>query len=112
MKNKMIAIVGHVGLSTTGALLVNKLKDMGDVELITPDEARERGFSINKPAESEPQPCKLSELSFPNTESVYNYRKQPVIPQISSEKEFICKGKHQYRDNGEGIWVCECGKTI
>lgn len=107
-----MAIVGHVGLSTTGALLVNKLKDMGDVELVTPEEARERGFSINKPAESEPQPCKLSELSFPNdTESVYKYEKFPT-PSLYPEKKFICKGKHQYRNNGEGIWVCECGKTI
>lgn len=110
MKNKIMAIVGHVGLGTAAAVLEDKLKD--DVELVTLDEAKERGFSINKPGESKPEPCKLSELSFPNnTESVYKYENFPR-PSLYPEKKFICKGKHQYRDNGKGVWICQCGKTI
>lgn len=27
------------------------------------------------------------------------------------EKEFICKGKHQYREV-KGVWMCQCGQEL
>jgi len=33
------------------------------------------------------------------------------LAEIYEGKKFICKGKHEYRNNG-GKWVCQCGREL
>ena len=39
-----------------------------------------------------------------------------AIPDLYGRKEFICKGKHQYRevkiDDGTKQWICQCERNI
>ena len=46
------------------------------------------------------------------------YNARPPIPDLFEGKQFICKGKHQYREvrEQEGSiikckWICQCGRT-
>ena len=33
------------------------------------------------------------------------------LPFHDYEKKFICKGKHQYREESK-VWICQCGRKI
>lgn len=46
------------------------------------------------------------------TRSMENpYIIKTLIAEYTQEKQFICKGKHQY-ENRNGSWVCQCGRNI
>ena len=34
-----------------------------------------------------------------------------ALPFHDYEKKFICKGKHQYREESK-VWICQCGRKI
>ncbi len=68
---------------------------------------------------------KKEQLPFPKSEPyVLRNPYPPEIKSVYEGKQFVCKGKHQYRlvdtikkDMGEGalateIWKCECGKVL
>ena len=100
MKDR-IGIIGHVdhGFTTSAAMalhLANKVDSALIVETID-EEAKQ--------------------LPFPQSEPfILN---NPYAMQYIGERDFICKGKHQYREvketNGNLIkhsWVCQCGRKL
>ena len=32
--------------------------------------------------------------------------------EIPGERSFVCKGKHEYRQQINGSWQCECGRVL
>lgn len=68
---------------------------------------------------------KKEQLTFPQSEPfILHNPYPPELKSIYEGKQFVCKGKHQYRltdtvkkDMGEGvlvteIWECQCGKVL
>ena len=39
------------------------------------------------------------------------FNARPPIPDLFEGKQFICKGKHQYREYDKQ-WVCQCGRSL
>ena len=48
------------------------------------------------------------QLPFPKSEP-FIIHKHPEL-KAYGEKEFVSKGKHQYKKNINGEWKCQCGK--
>lgn len=48
------------------------------------------------------------QLPFPKSEPLIIQNRYPIETMTG---DFVCKGKHQYRDKN-GIWICQCGRKI
>lgn len=107
MKEKII-VIGSGGLGGTASM--SKMKELGE-ELIVVYNAeqldelmKDKGIDFNKPI---PYVNPYSNLPKINEHGYY-------------EKEFVCKGKHQYREKKvqiqEGLiqsqWICQCGRNM
>ena len=82
-----IALIGHVDHGKT--TLVSAIKDLVDMNLenlIIVDDNEEPDI-------------------------IKNFKYDPM-PMLFSRKQFKCKGKHQYRQSMDGIWICECGRKV
>ena len=62
-----------------------------------------------------PEQAMESSYIQPNESMIYNTH----MPLIYGEKQFICKGKHQYREvktKEDNLtiskWVCQCGRKL
>ena len=93
--------IGIVGIGALGStVMLNKLKEeFKDDEIVivdSPSDLKEKGLEIKEP------------LTLPYTNP---YSKFQELTPYRGEKEFICKGKHQYREVN-GRWICQCGRTI
>ena len=86
-----IAIVGN-GVSKqaiAAALSTN------DFDIVTLNEAQEM----------------LEATSFNPTNEPCILHKLPEIDPYPQQKQFICKGLHQYK-NVNGEWICQCGTKL
>ena len=36
----------------------------------------------------------------------------PQIREVYKTKGFVCKGRHEYRQQADTSWVCQCGKRL
>lgn len=93
MKNKTIGIMGNgfVGKS------IHHLKEREEIFIETKQSSNQLPFP--KPPFGSDEPYVL-ENPYP-----------PVI----EEKQFICKGRHQYHEvitNNKSEWICQCGKKL
>lgn len=97
--------VAIIGAGQTREMIEAAMTKQGikDVLILTPDEYITHQMSL-PPIEIKPAPS-ISQITFGNT------------------KEFVCKGKHQYRqvfeeeqlENGtlrKTSWVCQCGRKL
>jgi hypothetical protein len=55
----------------------------------------------------------------PNNPNEWSNTSYKITRSLPKQKEWICKGKHQYRqvlEKGEGhtisTWICQCGKKL
>ncbi len=102
MQNKTVVI--GVGLSAKDHLIELIQDKIGEnVVIVSPQEGRE--------------------LKFPESEPFVIKNIHPPLLSIPGEKQFICNGRHQYREvknkvpDGDGVfikveWVCQCGRKI
>lgn len=110
MKNR-IGIIEHwdTGVTTAMAQAIMELERMdNDVVILNPSDLKNNQQEINTVFDNPPIP----------------YKAAPKLESFFGEKEFKCKGKHQYREvktkedvgNGEVFikieWVCQCGRKI
>jgi len=88
---KKIAVIGGLGFGLT-AMQRGKIEDAG-IEII----------EIDKP----------DDIFDMETEPPYmEFKLQaPPILHYHGQKEFVCKGKHQYKKEGDE-WICQCGRNI
>jgi len=49
--------------------------------------------------------------SYIDTEPFVIENPYAKLKEIDNRKQFICKGKHQYREI-EGNWICQCGRKL
>jgi superfamily II DNA or RNA helicase len=84
MKDKIVVVAAHIGAGKTvlSEAIASHLNK--DVVFITPEQAKQEAII---------------------------YERQPPLPPIFEDKQFVCKGKHQYRDV-KGKWICQCGKSL
>jgi len=103
----------------------NSISDLHNGQLFDESEVSEIRFSerprfgINESVSAYPQYDYLNRVNEP-----YIISKLPDLKSVYGEKEFVCKGRHQYRlvdkvekDMGEGvitteIWKCQCGRIL
>lgn len=92
MKDKIVLVAGHIGAGRTTVIAeAHAHKHQNDVIIMTPEQAKQEAmFSKSEP---------------------YIYKRQPPLLPMFQEKQFVCKGKHQYRDI-KGKWTCQCGKSL
>lgn len=96
--------IAIIGAGQDKAAIAAALAQQGhnNVIIMTPDEAKEYADNPLKRATD-----------------VYKIEAPPILKYVD-EKEFICKGKHQYRKVEEeqacgGVyvkWVCQCGMVL
>lgn len=91
MKDKM-AIIG-AGQDKAEIAAALEKEGYKDVIIMTPDEAKE-----------------IAENPLKRETDVYIIEAPPILKYVDG-KEFICKGKHQYREV-KGKWVCQCGRVL
>jgi len=89
-----IAIVGGNEMGKTAMYAALQERGLNDVKIITVDEAQEMLESTSFNPKNEPY-------------IIHNHRM--IEPYMPNQKEFICKGKHQYKEVN-GNWVCQCGR--
>jgi hypothetical protein len=94
-KERGILIIEPGVIGKDAMLAALAARGHSDVVVMTPEEAKEEASKI---------------LKLPTENYVYKLEPAPV-PKIYGEKEFICKGKHQYREGASG-WVCQCGRKL
>jgi len=87
MKDKIIIIGTDSGLMQR----IASDKKMSDVILVSPQEAKE--------------------MTFPKSEPFIINNSYPKDLFAPHDDNFICKGKHQYRQVGKE-WVCQCGRKL
>jgi shikimate 5-dehydrogenase len=94
MYQKHIEIIGDGG---SKAAIAEYLAAHGhnDVIIMTPDEAKEHALNPEN---------RLAEIEYMHTPI-------PIHQFKSMEKEFVCKGKHEYRQVGKE-WICQCGRKL
>ncbi len=90
MKN--IAIIGH-GAAAISAIERKVLEDAG-IDMVEADEVKDLFAQSGEPS------CLDLKLTAP-----------PILETYPNQKQFICKGKHQYRKEGTE-WICQCGRNI
>lgn len=99
--SKPIAIIG-AGQDKAAIAAALAKQGYNDVIIMTPNEAKE-----------------YADNPFKRATDDYKIE-APAILKYVDEKEFICKGKHQYRKVEEeqasgGVfvkWVCQCGRFL
>ena len=89
MKERDIVIV-YGGHSKAGMAKLIAEKGFKDALIVTPEEAKQ--------------------LPFPKSEP-YVIQKVPEIKDLYGGKEFVCKGRHEYRQENDG-WICQCGRKL
>jgi thioredoxin reductase len=100
MKDRIVIVgAGGAGFAQTA------LQNMGheNVIIVSPEELRQETFPKSKPIV---------------------IHAHPALKSYNEGKEFICKGKHQYRliemiknEKGNGtfiteVWACQCGRKL
>lgn len=109
-----IGIIGHVdhGKTALTEAIISVLQSRGgNVGIIT-------NKQLSSEIDEDFSKVLLSEPCDPSY--ILPYVAAPKFAELFNGKEFICKGKHQYRkvysDTKEGFhkgdWVCKCGREL
>ncbi len=99
-QDKGIIIIGSdLGFSASASSVIRSLEEKG-IQVVVADSVD--NFGELNPQYSEQYTEKLID-SFKKT--------RMEIPELFSQREFTCKGKHQYRETN-GQWICECGRNM
>jgi len=98
MDNKKILVIGHgLEFSAGASSLIKQVEEKG-MEVIMVNDLDNFG---------EPNPKYFDTEAF-----VDHFTKTKMeVPELYSQREFTCKGKHQYRENN-GQWICQCGRNM
>lgn len=98
-----IAIVGGDEMGKTAMYAALQERGLNDVQIITVDEAQDM----------------VAASSFNPIDKPFIIHAQPKVEFYPEQKQFVCKGKHQYRqvlEESEGYttstWVCQCGEKL
>jgi len=87
MADKKVLVIGHgLEFSAGTSSLIKQVEEKG-MELIVVDD--------------------LYNFGEPN----HITKTKMEVPELYSQREFTCKGKHQYRENN-GQWICQCGRNM
>ncbi len=100
--NKILIVASHLPLLSLA--LTKSLKE--DLTVITPEEAKKLTFDREPLL---PEGDGMIQITNP-------YK---TLTSIHEGKQFICKGKHQYKEvitkNGNfhrSTWICQCGRKL
>jgi hypothetical protein len=95
---KIVIIGGGQSAGKTATVLADRLmeENINNVEIIESVEDLKSGILIDK------------DNKFP---IINPYKDLPEMSGYGQSKPFICKGKHEYTEQG-GQWICQCGRNI
>lgn len=105
MENKKVAIIGggHMDAQMSKVITEYMKVSMDEVIILDPADLKNNQQEINVVFDNPPIP----------------YKAAPKLESFFGEKEFKCKGKHQYREvktESDGYtsvsWICQCGRKL